>query len=160
MDAAMESPKGFRPRFNAVFPVEPREPGDAFSRLLPPMRAKLPDAPCLKTTRTGGGDTLCELQGQDPATGHFICSRQGRSSSGAVHAHAEGPGRDHHVGLAGHEALLHGLPLPSGERGVVRVADHAQAGQPAAHAVDWSCMSEISGLTTTTGPGVMKAGSW
>ena len=46
--------KDFWPRFNAAFMVEPKEPKSAFLRLLPSMKAKLPEITllCLKTTRT------------------------------------------------------------------------------------------------------------
>ena len=63
MDAANEFLKAFRPRFNASFAVEPKEPESAFSPLLPSLKAKLPDVLCLKAERTVGNDNCVAYKG-------------------------------------------------------------------------------------------------
>ena len=65
MDAANEFPKAFRPRFNASFAVEPKEPESAFSPLLPSLKAKLSDVLCLKAERTVGNDNCVAYKGRN-----------------------------------------------------------------------------------------------
>ena len=64
MDEANEFLKDFWPRFNAAFAVEAREAKCTFSRLLPRMKAKLPDTLCLKETRTVGNDNCVTYKGK------------------------------------------------------------------------------------------------
>ena len=64
MDEANEFLKDFWPRFNAAFAVEAREAKRAFTRLLPRMKAKLPDILCLKETRTVGNDNCVTYKGK------------------------------------------------------------------------------------------------
>ena len=90
MDAANEFLKGFWPRFNAMFSVEPREPKDAFSRLLPSVSAELPDTLCLKATRTVGGDNCVSYKGRTlqipprPHRCHYVRAKV------AVHEYEDG----------------------------------------------------------------------
>ena len=64
LDEANEFLKAFRPRFNAAFGVEAAEAKSAFSRLLPRMKAALPDILCLKETRTVGNDNCVSYKGK------------------------------------------------------------------------------------------------
>ena len=64
LDEANEFLKDFRPRFNAAFAVEAAEAKSAFSRLLPRMKAALPDILCLKETRTVGNDKCVSYKGK------------------------------------------------------------------------------------------------
>ncbi len=64
MDAANESLKGFRPRFNAMFAVPPKEAKSVFSPLVRSLKAKLPDILCRKAERTVGNDNCVSYGGR------------------------------------------------------------------------------------------------
>ena len=82
--------KDFWPRFNAAFAVEAREAKRAFSRLLPRMKAKLPDILCLKETRTVGNDNCVTYKGktlQIPPQSHRYTYAQAKVK---VHEYEDG----------------------------------------------------------------------